>query len=252
MNHIEKNLGVQSYCFRHFKDNSTVAKKVRGIGLEKIELCGVHADFNEPGKFGDVVSIYADAGVRIVSIGVQTFQGCESEKAWFECAAAAGAKHISAHFGVSTYLNAIPKVRAWCREFGIRVGIHCHGGYMFGGSLDVLDHLIGLGGPEIGVCIDTAWAMQTGPHAGNPVAWATNFGKGVTGVHFKDFVFEPNGQWKDVVVGTGTLDLPAFSKALLKDGFDGMAVIEYEADVENPDAALKACVDSMRAVLAKL
>ena len=37
-----------------------------------------------------------------------------------------------------------------------------------------------------------------------------------------------------MIVGTGTLDLSAFSKALLEGGFDGMAVIEYEADVENP------------------
>jgi sugar phosphate isomerase/epimerase len=187
--------------------------------------------------------------VQVVSIGVQTFEGADNEKCWFECAALAGARHISAHFMVGTYLHAIPKVRAWSREFGIRVGIHCHGGYMFGGSQDVLQHLVGLGGPEIGVCIDTAWAMQTGPHAGNPVEWVSKFGKQITGVHFKDFVFEPNAQWKDVIVGTGTLDLPAFSKALLNVGFDGMAVIEYEADVEQPDAPLKSCVDSMRKVL---
>ena len=98
MDHVEKNLGVQSYCFRRFTDNSIVAKKVRGIGLDKIELCGVHADFNAPGQFADVVRIYADAGVEIVSLGVQTFTGADSGKAWFECAAAAGARHISAHF----------------------------------------------------------------------------------------------------------------------------------------------------------
>ena len=252
MNRFEKNLGVQSYCFRHFKDNATVAAKVRAIGLDKIEHCGVHADFNAPEKFGDVVRIYADAGVRIVSIGVQTFSGADGEKEWFESAAAAGARHISAHFQIGTYLNAIPKVRAWSREFDIQIGIHCHGGYMFGGSLDVLDYLTGLGGPEIGVCIDTAWAMQTGPHAGNPVDWVSKLGKRITGIHFKDFVFEPNGQWKDVIVGTGTLDLPAFAKALLDENFDGVAVIEYEADVENPDAALKACVESMRKVLSAL
>jgi sugar phosphate isomerase/epimerase len=42
------------------------------------------------------------------------------------------------------------------------------------------------------------------------------------------------------------LDLPEFIKALDETGFDGMAVIEYEADVENPVPALKRCVDSMR------
>ncbi len=247
MNNI--NFGVQSYCFRHFKDNATVAAKVRGIGLDKIELCAIHADFNQPAGFPAIVDIYRNEGVSIVSIGVQTFTGVDSEKAWFECAAAAGARHISAHLKVNSYTTAIPKIRAWSREFGIRVGLHCHGGYMFGGSPDVLKHLIALGGPEIGLCIDTAWAMQIGPHAGNPVKWAENFAGQIYGIHFKDFTFEPNGGWKDVIVGTGNLDLPAFARALTAGGFDGMAVIEYEADVEAPDAALKRCVESMRAAL---
>lgn len=242
--------GVQSYCFRHFKDNATVAKKVRGIGLDKIELCAVHADFNKPEAFGDVVSIYKNEGVSIVSLGVQTFEGRELEKAWFECAAAAGAKHISAHFRVESFMTAIPKVRAWCREFGIKVGIHCHGGYQFGGSPDVLRYLVSLGGPEIGLFIDTAWCLQIGPNQGKPVEWAREFAGRITGVHYKDFTFEPNGQWKDVVVGTGNLDLPAFVQALDEGGFDGVAVIEYEADVENPDPALKRCVESMRALTA--
>jgi len=238
--------GVQSYCFRHFKDNAVVAQKVRGIGLNRIELCAVHADFGQPEAFKEIVGVYREAGVSIDSIGVQTFDGDASERAWFECAAAAGARHISAHFRINTFLRAIPQVRQWSREFGIRVGIHCHGGYMFGGQPDVLSYLLDLGGPEIGLCIDTAWAMQIGPWLGNPVEWAKKFAGRITGIHFKDFVFEPNGQWKDVVVGTGNLDLPAFTQALQEGGFDGMAVIEYEADVESPDAALKNCVESMR------
>ncbi len=242
--------GVQSYCFRHFKNNATVATKVRGIGLDQIELCGVHADFDQPAAFPAIVDIYRNEGVSIVSLGVQTFTGRDSEKAWFECAAAAGARHISAHLKIDSYISAIPKIRAWSREFGIRVGLHCHGGYMFGGSPDVLHHLIALGGPEIGLCIDTAWAMQIGPHAGNPVKWAEQFVGHIYGIHFKDFIFEPNGGWKDVIVGTGNLDLPAFARALTSGGFDGMAVIEYEADVEAPDAALQRCVQSMRAALA--
>jgi hypothetical protein len=40
--------GVQSYCFRHFKDNADVAQKVLEIGVKSIEVCAVHADFNDP------------------------------------------------------------------------------------------------------------------------------------------------------------------------------------------------------------
>ena len=238
--------GVQSYCFRHFKDNALIAQKVRDIGLDQIEFCGVHADLGKPEAFREVVAIYKKAGVSIISIGVQTFEGHDHEKAWFECAALAGARHISCHFRVQNFMQAVPRVRRWSQEFGIRVGIHCHGGYSFGGQPEVLDYLIGLGGPEIGLCIDTAWAMQIGPGQGNPVEWAKRFAGKIYGVHYKDFVFDRNGQWNDTIVGQGNLDLPAFNAALLQGGFDGMAVIEYEADVENPDPALKRCVEAMR------
>ena len=240
--------GVQSYCFRHFKDNNEVAQLVKKIGVDKIEVCAVHADFNDPAAFKDVVKIYQDAGVSIVSIGVQTFTGADVERQWFECAAAAGAKHISAHFRVDSYREAVPATAKLCEEFGIKIGIHCHGGYMFGGSPDVISHLIELGGPNIGVCIDTAWCMQIGPNQGNPVAWVEKYKSSVHGVHYKDFTFDRSGKWSDVVVGTGNLDLPAFVNALEANNFNGMAVIEYEADVENPVPALTECVNKMRSL----
>jgi len=240
--------GVQSFCFRNFKDNADVAQKVREIGLDKIEVCQVHADFKQPDAWKAIVKTYQDAGVSVVSIGVQTFTGDPSEKDFFECAAAAGAKHISCHFQIDTYVKAIPMVRAWSREYGIRVGIHCHGGYSFGGQPAVVKHLIGLGEPEIGLCLDTAWALQIGPRQGNPVQWAKNFAGRVYGVHYKDFVFDKDGMWHDTIVGEGTLDLKALVAELDAGGFDGMAVIEYEADPENPVPALKACVDTMRAL----
>jgi len=240
--------GVQSYCFRHFKDNKDVAAKVLEIGLNKIEVCGVHADFFNPTAWAGIVKIYRDAGVEIISIGVQTFTGSDTEKAWFECAALAGAKHISAHFRVESFGAAIAKVRKWSQEFGVRVGIHPHGGYMFGGQPDVMQHLLSLGSPEVGICMDTAWVMQIGPQRGNPVQWVKDFGSSLYGLHYKDFAFRPDGSWEDTIVGQGNLDLPALVKALQEANFDGMAVLEYEADVENPVPALRRCVEAMRKV----
>lgn len=242
--------GVQSYCFRNFKDNLAVARMVREIGLDKIELCGVHADFNDPASLDPVIETYRNEGVAIVSIGVQTCHGRDEEERWFECAAKAGAGHMSIHLGVSTFMAALPRLRHWSSQYGVKLGLHTHGGYMFGGSPDVVEFLTGLGGPELGVCIDTAWAMQIGPYQGNPVDWAKRFAGRIHGIHYKDFVFEPNGAWKDVVVGEGNLPLADFVSALQQGGFDGMAVIEYEADVENPVPALKRCVDRMRELTA--
>ncbi|MFA9476795.1 sugar phosphate isomerase/epimerase family protein [Phycisphaerales bacterium AB-hyl4] len=243
--------GVQSYCFRNTKDNAELARKVREIGLDKIEICAVHADFSDPAAFKDIVKTYADEGVAIVSLGVQTFTGdTDTERKWFECAAAANAKYISAHFKVDSYQTAVPATAKLCDEFGIKIAIHCHGGYMFGGSPDVIEHLLKLGGPNIGLNIDTAWCMQIGPHRGNPIQWAEQFKDRLYGVHYKDFTFDTNGQWNDVVVGTGNLDLPAFVDTLVKNNFAGFAVIEYEGDVDNPVPALKECVQKMRALTA--
>jgi sugar phosphate isomerase/epimerase len=244
-----RDFGVQSYCFRHFKDNATVADLTKKIGVKKIELCAVHADFDDIDAFKRVLEIYQKAGVEVVSIGVQTFVGDTArERKWFQCAKAAGAKHISAHFTVGTFAHTVRATAKLCDEFGIRIGIHCHGGYMFGGSPDVLEHLMKLGGPMIGLNIDTAWCMQIGPN-GNPVNWVREKFKGkIFGVHYKDFVFDKRAQWSDVVVGTGNLDLPEFVKALEETNFDGMAVIEYEADVENPVPALTDCVKKMREI----
>ncbi len=240
------NFGVQSYCFRHFKDNADVAAKVKQIGVDSVELCAVHADFSDPAAFKDVVKIYKDAGVSIVSLGVQTFEGFDSEKKWFECAGVAGAKHISAHFKVDSFHKAVPTTAERAEEAGVRIGIHCHGGYMFGGSPDVIAHLLKIGGERIGVMIDTAWCMQIGPRQGDPVAWVEKFAGRIYGVHYKDFTFDKDAMWNDVVVGTGNLDLPAFVGALEKANFDGVAVIEYEADVESPVPALTQCVERMR------
>jgi sugar phosphate isomerase/epimerase len=238
--------GVQSYCFRDFKDNQDVASKVLEIGVNKIELCGVHADFHKPAAFKDVVKIYQDAGVSIVSIGVETLVGDPSEREKFESAAAAGAKHMSVHFRVDTFPKAVEQAQKFSDEYGVRVGIHSHGGYMFGGQPDVLDHLVKIGAPQIGVCIDTAWCMQIGPHLGNPVEWVKRYKGHIYGIHYKDFVFDRNGGWNDVIVGEGNLKLKEFVAALNNDGFDGMTVIEYEADAANPTPALKRCVEEMR------
>lgn len=242
-----QDFGIQSYCFRHFTDNATVAGMVRELGLSKIEVCAVHADFNDLAGWKDIVNVYAAQGVDIVSIGVQGFSGAiDKERTWFECAAAAGAKYISAHFAVDTFQQAIPAAASLCEEYGIRIAIHCHGGYMFGGQPDVLAHLMELGGPNIGLCLDTAWCMQIGPHQGNPIRWAERFQDRLYGIHYKDFTFNADGSWNDVVVGTGTLDLPAFAKTVVNGGFEGYAVIEYEADAQAPMPALKSCVASMR------
>ena len=119
---------------------------------------------------------------------METFVGDPKERNVFELRRAiAGAKHISVHFQIGTFPEAIKQTQKFCDEFGIRVGIHCHGGYMFGGSPDVLEHLIKLGAPQIGLNIDTAWCLQIGPWQGKPVEWAKRFAGHIYGIQLQGF-----------------------------------------------------------------
>lgn len=241
--------GIQSYCFREFKENRTVARMVRELGLHKIEVCAVHADFDDLESWQSVVDLYREEGVEIISIGVQTFTGAAREENWFACAAAAGAQHLSAHFDVGTFPQAIAKVRQWSRQYGVRVGLHNHGGYRFGGQPDSIQTILGLGGPEVGLCLDTAWCLQIGPRHGKPVEWVQTYGKSLYALHFKDFRFAPNGDWEDTLIGEGNLDLPALLAALRKVGFTGLPILEYEADPADPMPALRECVARVAAAL---
>lgn len=241
-----RDVGVQSWSFRESKTLPELIAQLKAVGVTKTELCGVHCNFDDAAAHQPVVDQLKAAGIQVVSIGVQTFTGdTKKERQWFEFAKKAGAKHISAHFQVGTFREAVASTRALCEAYGIRVGIHCHGGYMFGGSLDIINHLIELGQGQIGINIDTAWCMQA---HGNPIDWVKKLTGKVYGVHYKDFVFDRAGQWSETVAGEGNLDLPGFVKALDDAAFDGMAVIEYEGDPKNPVPPIAKAVQKIRAL----
>lgn len=238
-------LAVQSYCFRHFKDNKQVAEMVKQIGLSRIEVCGVHANFNEPSTFDSVIKTYADAGVKIVSIGVEGFGPDEAHaRKRFDFAKAAGCRIISANFKPDTFLATLPVVYRLCEEYDIKLAIHNHGGYHWLGSGEILTWVFSFTRCCIGLNMDTAWALDARQ---NPVEWAEKFARRLYAVHLKDFVFDRARRSSDTVVGEGNLDLPKLLQTLKNNGFDGEPIVEYEADVESPVPALTNCVKKIKA-----
>lgn len=246
MSRITEDFGVQSYCFRTIKENAAVAEAVKQVGLSRIELCGVHVKFGEVESHAEVIRTYADAGVTIQSIGVEGMGDDEAEnRKRFEFAKAAGCKHISINFDPGTFDAAHPIVQKLAEEYGIRCGIHNHGGYHWLGSTQALQYVFSKVGDRIGLCLDTAWALNARQ---DPVKMVETFGDRLFAVHFKDFVFHhPDGKHEDVVVGTGNLDLPGLLKAMEQVGFDGEAISEYEGDVDNPVPSVSKCVEAIKA-----
>lgn len=244
---FSKELGVKGYCFRGYKDNPTVAAKVKACGLDRIDLSGVQLNFRDPTQHEPAIRAYREAGVTIVGIGAVPLNGDASDKELFAFCRKAGCSTISIMGAPETFFEAVAAAERWADEYDVRLAIHNHGGKHWLGNSQMLKHVLGRTSARVGLCLDTAWCIQAGE---NPVSWLKLFAGRVYAVHFKDFVFDAKGAFRDVVVGEGALDLPAFVSGLQATGFEGPAVIEYEADVENPVPALTRCVASMRRVFA--
>lgn len=243
-------VGVQSWSLRHFNTIDTLLPQVRALGLDRVELCGVQCNFDDPVAHQPVIAACAAAGVQVAAMGVQTFTANEAvERQWFAFAKAAGTQVITCHFRVDSFTRAVPIAVKLAEEYGVKLAIHCHGGYMFGGSTDVIDHLLALGNERLGVCIDTAWCLQSG---NDPIEWATRWKGRIHGVHFKDFTFSPAGRWIEKPVGQGALMVDNFVKVLVDTGFAGTAMVEYEADERAPQAGIRASLDRVAESLTRV
>jgi sugar phosphate isomerase/epimerase len=127
------------------------------------------------------------------------------------------------------------------QEFGVYVGIHNHGGYHWLGNSEMLSRVFSDTNERIGLCIDTAWALDAKQ---NPVQMAENSPTACMARTSKTLFFDRARNPEDVVVGTGNLDLPAFVKLANASPTMKFCVLEYEGDVENPVPALKECVEA--------
>jgi sugar phosphate isomerase/epimerase len=246
MFNLKQNLGVQSYCFRGFKPLPDLIAQVKAIGINQIELCGVHVDFNNESTFEDAIAPFKTAGIAISSIGVQTFRNDPvAEEKWFRFAKLAGAKMLSINLDVKALPAVIPAVEKLAEKYDLVMGIHNHGGYHWLGNFDMVSHIIGNSGPRLGLCLDTAWCLQSGE---DPLKWVEKLSPRLFGVHVKDFTFDRAGKWTDVIVGTGNLKLKELLALAVAAPNIRTITLEYEGDIQNPGPALKECVDAVRQV----
>lgn len=244
MGAIFDRLAVQSYCYRGTKPLPDLLERVKKTGLSRLELCAVHVDFNDESTFDQAISTCQDAGIELVQIGVETFTGDVAHaRKRFEFARKAGIKLISCHFVPDSFDEAHPMVTKLCDEYDIDVAIHNHGGYHWLGNMEMLSYVFSQVSPRIGLCLDTAWALDA---RHNPVKMAEKFIDRLKSTHIKDFTFKPDRMGVDTIVGEGNLDLPGLLKLLNDHHFTGPAILEYEGDIDNPVPALQKCVEAVK------
>jgi len=246
MTSLSQPIAIQSWCFRAFKTLDTFLPQLKAAGVAATEVCEVHADFGKPETGAVMAERCRAAGVGIVAIGVESLTGTAADRAKFEWCRAAGVRHMSISFKPEALddngagLRTIEKL---AEEFDLQLGIHNHGGYDWLGNPPILKYVLGKVGKRVGLHLDTAWAIDAKQ---NPVEMAERFADRLVGVHIKDFTYSPQREPSDVLIGTGSLDLPRFTALLRSIHFAGPLVIEYEGDENNPVPALSACVKRLR------
>ena len=242
---IAEELGVQSYCFRAFEDHPAVIEQIHKSGLAVVELCGEHGEFSDLDTMGRVVDLYKDAGIRVPSITAQLPLSADEQatRATFEFAARAGVGHIMVDFDVHTLPECFRVAEKLADEYDVLLGIHNHGGSHWLGNEDMLAHVFANTSPRIGLCLDTAWAIDA---SNDPVAMARRFADRLYGLHVKDYVFDRAGVPEDVVVGQGNLDLAGLLAVMAETNKCKYAVLEYEGDEHNPTPAIKQCVEAVQ------
>jgi len=237
-------LAIQSWCFRTYETHEKVIQALKACDVNAVELTTRHVFAGGkpyPGGPQALVDYYLERGITISGYGLHVFaEDTEDEARWLmELARAAGFDALVADFRP----GGVEQAERLADEYGLKVALHNHGRRHRYGPAWAVDEVLAVTSPNIGLCLDTAWAIDSGD---DPVALARKYADRLYGVHVKDFVFDRAGKPQDVIVGTGNLDLPALLGTLKEIGFAGTFTLEYEGDVDSPIPATKQCVEAIR------
>jgi len=238
-------LGLASYSTRKFTLDETL-DIARRVGLEHICLKSFHLPLSASAE--DCAAARAKveaAGLDLYGGGVIRMADEEEARRAFDYAKAAGMRTI---IGVPSP-PILPLVSELVQKHDIRVAIHNHGpgDKTYPTPESVIERIKDLD-RRIGLCIDVGHTVRAGAC---PIKDAKRFAERLHDIHMKD-VSEAAPGGKEVEVGRGVVDVPAFLETLIEIGYSGVVAFEYEKDPENLLPGLAESVGYVRGVLAAL
>jgi sugar phosphate isomerase/epimerase len=242
-------MGAQSYSLRNY-DLIEAVRHLQGMGLHHVEFYSKH--LNPAGTQEEIDStkkLLADADIAISAHGVNGFnKNHDANRKLFEFARRAGFRTLTANPQPDN--ETFDSLDKLCEEFQIRIAIHNHGPGALYDSIDSVKKVCEGRHKLIGACVDTGHFLRSKE---DPVKAVLELGPRVYGVHVKDEE-KMERQSRNVIIGTGHLDLVGLFKALREVKFpaDGALSLEYEANQTNPIDDMKQCIEAARAAIAKL
>lgn len=244
-------MGLQSYSLRGYMvkgkpDADKALAITKDLGLHHWEAFPAHIPISAS---ADDVARYkkmtADQGVSVIGYGVIRFTNDhDANRKFFEFAKAMDFGYLSA----DPTLDSFQSLDKLVEEYGVGVGIHNHGPGHHYALIDTIAEAIKDHHPKIGCCIDTGHFLRSNE---DPVRAAEVFGKRIYGVHLKDVKQDKNAkdvkdQMKFTVLGEGDLRTAELLKVLAGLNYQYCLALEYEENVMDPVADLRACLAEVR------
>lgn len=239
------NLGMESYTFRNFPLEETLAMTQR-LGLKKIAFKSFHLPLESTEEEIKAVAVKVKkAGLELYGCGVVYMENEEEVHRAFNYARAAGMKVI---IGVPEHA-LLSLVNQKVKEFDIQVAIHNHGptDKRYPTPESAYERIKDLD-RRIGLCIDIGHTQRCGV---DPSESAERFADRLLDVHIKD-VSSATENGTTVEIGRGVIDIPRFIRTLLKLNYMGNTSFEFEKDAEDPLPGVAESVGFVRGVLAAL
>jgi sugar phosphate isomerase/epimerase len=242
-------VGIQSISLRKYALPEAI-RHVQDLGLRHVEFsASAHLRSTATDdQIREARLLATMAGLKVTAQGANRFsRDHAANRRVFEFARKLGIRTITAN--PESDAETFASLERLVVEYDIRIAIHNHGP---GALYDKLDDVVKATKDRdrrIGACVDCGHYLASGE---DPVQCVVSLGERVYGVHLKDQA-EFGKKSPNVIIGHGHLDVVGLFKALRKIRFpsDGALSLEYEADPENPLDDIKACLATIKEVIAK-
>jgi len=240
-------LGVASYSFRKLSRAEAI-KGMEALNCHYINIKDFHAPLKStPAELEQARKDFESAGIKILGVGNVSFQNKDEGEIRrnFEYAKTLGAPVIV----MAPTHETVPIIEKYVKEYNIKAAIHNHGpeDKHFPAPQDVLKAVKGMD-ERMGLCVDLGHTARTGT---NPLEALKMAGKRLHDIHTKDLADMMNKD-SQVAVGDGQMPIPQIFQYLIKTGYKGGVMLEYEINADNPLPGMQKSFAYMRGVLAGL
>ncbi len=236
-------LGVAGWTFWKMKLEPAL-DEMEKAGAHYLCIKSFHLPYDStPEQIAEFKAKLAAKGVTGLAVGPVNMKSEAETDQMFEYAKRVGVKIMSA---VPSF-EMLPYVSKKAKEYDIKVAIHNHGygDKMYPTLKSIYEKVKDLD-VRVGMCHDIGYTRQLGF---DPAAETIKYAERIHDVHLKDIDSEGKDM-KDVPVGRGIIDIPAFVKALRKIKYSNLVHLEYEKDPTDNLAGITESLGYFRGVIA--